>query len=125
MRLALVVALLLLPGCFRLPVTVHPPHAEDGQPLALPTAPTGEVRNADGTVDRINPAFPVPRPSDHPAPQPFPLDLNLLLTIALTLLGGGGIGGAMVLRGRAKRAEQSEDEVYQDLKRAIPPKENA
>lgn len=112
-----------LAGCFRIPVTVHPPSADDGQPIALPTAPTGTVHNADGTVDKLNPAFREPRPSDYPAQGGF--DLGGIIQLALTLLGGGGLTGAFVMHRRARRAEQSEDEVYEDLKRAHKPtKEN-
>lgn len=110
-----------LAGCFRIPVTVHPPSADDGQPIALPTAPTGTVHNADGTVDKLNPAFREPRPSDHPAVQGF--DPNGLIQLAFTLLGGGGLAGAFAMHRRARRAEQSEDEVYEDLKRAHKTKE--
>ena len=109
---------LAMSGCVRIPVTVHPPHAEDGQPLALPTAPTGRIENADGTVDRINPAFPEPRPGDHPKPAPIlsgPM-LEALIYAVLAALGAGGLGNAYAQAKRAKRAEQNEDEVYQDLK---------
>ena len=108
----------LLSGCFRIPVTVHPPHSESGQPLALPTAPTGRIENADGTVDRINPAFPEPRPGDHPVPPGMSIDWNLLIGGLLTLVTGGGLAYGRAAVTRAKRAEQNEDEVYEDLKAA-------
>ena len=109
---------LSLGGCFRIPVTVHPPHAEDGQPIALPTAPTGRVENADGTVDRINPAFPEPRPGDHPKPAPIISGdlMEILIYTVLSALGAGGLANGIANARRAKRAEKNEDEVYQDLK---------
>jgi hypothetical protein len=123
MRLFPLLLALALTGCFRIPVTVHPPHSADGQPLALPTAPTGIEQHADGTQTRLNPALPAPRPSDHPMPATTGLDLTAIMNLIVLLLGGGGIGGAMAMRGRARRAERSEDEVYQDLKRSIPTQE--
>lgn len=113
--LGLILCCSCLGGCFRIPVTVHPPNADDGQPIALPTAPTGVVQNADGSVDKLNPAFREPRPSDHPPQQSF--DLNGIIQIVLYLLGGGGLAGAVVMRQRAVRAERNEDEVYADLQR--------
>lgn len=115
-----ILVLLGLTACIRIPVTVHPPHAQDGQPLALPTAPTGRIENADGTVDRINPAFPEPRPGDHPKPAPMISGdmIEILIYTVLSALGAGGLANGIASARRAKRAEQNEDEVYNDLKKA-------
>ena len=111
--------LICLSACFRIPVTVHPPSAHDGQPIALPTAPTGVIEHADGTIERLNPDFRVPHPGDHPAAPP--IDLNGIIMLVLSVITGGGLSGAMVMRSRAKRAENNEDEVYGDLKRSKQP----
>jgi hypothetical protein len=115
--IALVLVIIALCGCLRIPVTVHPPHSDDGQPLALPTAPTGRVQNADGTVDRLNPAFAEPRPGDHPVQPGMSVDWNLLIGGLLTLVTGGGLAYGRAASQRAKRAESNEDELYTDLKK--------
>lgn len=109
---------IVLSGCLRLPVTVHPDYTADGEPIALPTAPTGISRSADGAITAYNPNLPSPSISNyHPEPASA-IDFNAIINLIMLFLGGGGIAAGAVMRQRARRAEANEDEVYADLQQS-------
>ena len=118
--LAVILAVLCfcMAGCLRVPVTVHPPAAADGAPIALPVAPTGEIVKADGGVDVMNPAFDKPSPQQHPPAPGVSIDWNLLLGVALSLLTGGAVGYGRV---QAKRADEHKQDANDGWARALPP----
>lgn len=83
----LVIVLVLLVGCFRIPVEVHPEFDDQGLPKAIPVAPVGAVAQ-DGT---LTPPFPVSGEASQPNP---PFNWASLIDIALMVLGATGVGGA-------------------------------
>ena len=95
--LAAIVFVLLLTGCFRIPVTVHPEHDDKGLPIALPVTPTGRV-TPDG---QLVPVYPVSSQAPKPPSDWGPM-LEQGLTLALGLLVGGG--AALPLIRKAKTA---------------------
>lgn len=122
-ELAIIAAILAvlcfaLAGCIRVPVTVHPPAAADGKPIALPVAPTGEVVKADGSVDVMNPAFDKPTPTQHPPAPGLAIDWNLLIGAALFLITGGSVGYGRV---QAKRAEEHKADANEGWSKLLPP----
>ena len=88
--MAATIFILLLTGCFRIPVTVYPPHDGKGLPKALPVTPVGSMA-ADGT---LVPVYPVS--SDAPTP-PKPIPWGDLLNVGLGILGVAGGGYGLVL----------------------------
>lgn len=107
-----------LAGCLRVPVTVHPPAAADGKPIALPVAPTGEVVKADGSVDVMNPAFDKPTPAQHPPAPGLAVDWTALIISLLSIVTGGAVGIARV---QGKRAEEHKEDAKEGWAKALPP----
>lgn len=109
---------LALAGCLRVPVTVHPPAAADGAPIALPVAPTGEVVKADGSVDVMNPAFSKPLPAQHPPAPGLAIDWTALILTGLSLVTGGAVGIARI---QGKRADEHKEDAKEGWAKALPP----
>lgn len=98
MRYALITFCFMLSSCFRIPVTVHPPHDDAGLPQALPVTPTGHI-GQDGT---IAPVFPVSISAPKPAPS---IDWESLLSILLGVAGVGGPAAALGAFSIARKAK--------------------
>jgi len=89
-KYAAILVFVALAGCFRIPVTVHPPMAE-GRPIALPTAPTGVAVAPDGSETVFNPEFDRPSPTNYTTAATVTGILLLLLHQARNLPGLAGI----------------------------------
>jgi hypothetical protein len=111
---------IVLSGCFRIPVETYAPTTEAGEvaPLPVATAPIYAVPQTDSAtgpwlLTSVAPA--------QPAPQPFPW--GTILDVALTILGvGGGVAGGwgMLAARAAKTAIKLTAEYADDQEKGEP-----
>jgi hypothetical protein len=111
---------LSLGGCFRIPVTVHPP-MQEGRPIALPTAPTGVAVAPDGTETVFNPEFDRPSPRNYTTAATVTGLVLLLLHQARNMPGLTGLFAGMATAAwnviAPKKVREEDDAKDQEIAR--------